>query len=216
MTLNGLRGFCKPAEALRRNCDTIVNPGLSRLAKPRASTEAVVYVQFMRQEKFREAAVKWVLLVCGLLVAAIGTYAWTIYRQASNPIKDNDQIIFAAKHFADPEQVGVYGFVSMSGTLTGDRLAYPNNTYSIGCIHEQQICAVSSIEQIGREQIGRMNGPWWYPIVKWDAFEIVATDEPGAFGCVKITITIDRKQQSLLWLEEPANQNRCELQRDGH
>jgi hypothetical protein len=43
--------------------------------------------------------------------------------------------------------------------------------------------------------------------VKWEALEIVATDEPGAFGCVKITITIDRKQRSLLWLEEPANQN---------
>ena len=52
-----------------------------------------------------------------------------------------------------------------------------------------------------------MQGPKWYPIVKLDALEIVATDEPGAFGCVKITITIDRKEQSLLWLEEPANQN---------
>ena len=151
---------------------------------------------------------KWVLLVCGLLVGAIGTYAWTIYRQASSPIKNDDQIIFSAKNFADPEQAGVSGFVSMSGTLTGDGLAYPNNTYNIGCSREQQICAVSSIEQIGPKQVSRMVGPQWYPIVKWNALEIVATDEPGTFGCVKITITIDRKQQSLLWLEEPANQNR--------
>ena len=150
---------------------------------------------------------KWVLLVCGLLVGAIGTYAWTIYRQASNPIKDNDQIIFSAKNFADPEQVGIYGFVTMSGTLTGDGLAYPNNTYNIGCVRDQQICAVSSIEQIGPKQIGRMEGPKWFPIVKWNALEIVATDEPGTFGCIKITITIDRKQQTLLWSEEPANQN---------
>ena len=52
-----------------------------------------------------------------------------------------------------------------------------------------------------------MEGPKWFPIVKWNALEIVATDEPGTFGCVKITITIDRKQQTLLWSEEPANQN---------
>jgi hypothetical protein len=123
--------------------------------------------------------VKWVLLVCGLLIGAIGTYAGMTYRQGQNPGIEDSQIIFAAKNFADAEQAGVHGFVSISGTLTGDRLAYPNNTYSIGCVHEQQIYAVSSIEQIGPKQIGRMDGPWWYPILKWDASEIVATDEPG-------------------------------------
>jgi hypothetical protein len=151
---------------------------------------------------------KWVLLVCGLIVGAIGTYAGMTYRRVANPVKNDDQIIFAAKNFADTEQAGFSGIVSMSGTMTGDGLAYPNNTYSITCSREQQICAVASIEQIGAKQIGRMDGPWPYPIVKWDALEIVATDEPGEFGCIKITITIDRRQKSLLWLEEPANQNR--------
>jgi hypothetical protein len=142
---------------------------------------------------------KWVLLVCGLLVGAIGTYAGMTYRQVQNRDLEDSQIVFAAKNFSDAEQVGISGFVSISGSLTGNGLAYPNNTYSIGCLHELQICMVSSVHQIGSKQIGRMDGPWWYPILKWDASEIVATDAPDhAFGCLKITITIDRKQQSLM------------------
>jgi hypothetical protein len=96
----------------------------------------------------------------------------------------------------------------VSGTLTGPGLGYPNNAYAITCSQEERTCQVSSIEQIGRKQVGRLDGPWPYHVVKWSDFEIVAADEPNDIACGRVMITIDRRSQSILWLEEPTNQNR--------
>jgi hypothetical protein len=43
----------------------------------------------------------------------------------------NDDIVFAPKNFADQSE-----FVGISGTLTGDDIAYKNNTYAIACIKD--------------------------------------------------------------------------------
>ncbi len=60
------------------------------------------------------------------------------------------------------------------------------------------------VEQIGRDQIGRMQNPAAYPIVKMNQYEVVAQEEAPLFGCFRVTITIDRKAEQLLWLEEPS------------
>ena len=65
-----------------------------------------------------------------------------------------------------------------------------------------------SIEQIGDHQIGRIDCVSIYPITKWNAYEITAAEELSDYGCSRTTITITRKSQNALWVEEPVNQTR--------
>jgi hypothetical protein len=116
----------------------------------------------------------------------------------------DDDITFAPKNFADMGEDSV----GISGTLTGDDLAYKNNTRSIFCMKERKECYVSSVEQIGDHQIGRIDYVSIYPITKWTAYEITAAEDASDFGCSRTTFTITRKSQSALWVEEPVNQTR--------
>jgi hypothetical protein len=109
-------------------------------------------------------------------------------------------IIFAPKNYYDSEQL-----VAISGTLTGPGMAYPNNTYSIGCYQDLKECWVTSVEAISGQQIGRMDAPYAYDIRSWTKSEVVAGyDAP--FGCFKTTVTISRTTKEALWVEEPINQ----------
>ncbi|MBN8982562.1 MAG: hypothetical protein J0I29_14990 [Rhizobiales bacterium] len=121
-----------------------------------------------------------------------------------NSFAADDDIIFAPKNFSDmgDEALGI------SGTLIGADLGYKNNTYSIFCIKGRKECYVASIEQIGDHQIGRLDYVSFYPIRKWDALEVIASDDISDFSCSRTTITITRKSQSALWVEEPINQTR--------
>jgi hypothetical protein len=67
---------------------------------------------------------------------------------------------------------------------------------------------MSYVEQIGRNQIGRMQNPGAYPIVKWNDYEVVAQEDTTMFDCYRLTFTIDRKHEALLWVEEPTNQTK--------
>jgi hypothetical protein len=148
--------------------------------------------------------------IAGLLLGAIATVGVVIYLMANKakPPEDNE-IMFARKLFIDTKQTGMdFDFVAISGTLTGKGLPHPNNTYAVSCNKEYKACFVSFVEQIGHNQIGRMENPLAYPIVRWNDYEIVAQDEPSPIGCFRVTLTIDRRSQALLWLEEPANQTK--------
>jgi hypothetical protein len=133
------------------------------------------------------------LMVMGVLTVCVGD-CWGA----------DDDITFAPKNFFElgDDSVGI------SGTLTGDDLAYKNNTRSVLCMKERKECYVSSIEQIGDHQIGRLDYVSIYPITKWSTYEVTAAEELSDFGCSRTTITITRKSQSALWLEEPVNQAR--------
>lgn len=120
--------------------------------------------------------------------------------------KPDELIVFAPKNFYDTKQSGEFGLVAISGTLTGKDLG--NNTYAVTCTKEWKACFISSVEQIGHNHIGRIQNPYSYPIVKWNDFEVIAQEEPSMFGCARVTITIDRKSEALLWLEEPINQTK--------
>jgi hypothetical protein len=123
--------------------------------------------------------------------------------------KRDDHLIFAPKNFYDSkEPAGEFAAVHISGTLTGKNLGYPNNTYAVSCYGTYRACFVAYVEQIGHDQIGRMQNPAAYPIVKMNQFEVVAQEEAPLFGCYRVTITIDRKAEQLLWLEEPINQTK--------
>jgi hypothetical protein len=148
---------------------------------------------------------KLAIFIGGLVLGAVGAIGVVIYLDKHKPPQDEQQIVFAQKNFAQLEQ---FGYVGISGTLTGKDMAYPNNTYAISCIREYKACFVSYVQQIGHDQIGRMENPSAYPIVKWTEYVVVAQEEPGPIGCIRVTITIDRKREELLWMEEPINQTK--------
>jgi hypothetical protein len=143
---------------------------------------------------------KWVLLIVGLVVGFVGGAAAILYIQQGNKETGEMSIIFAKKlYYENPS------FVTVSGTLIGPGQAYPNNTYSIGCFKDRKECWLTSVNAIGAQQIGRMDAPYSYEIRKWSDYEVVA-GEDGSSGCSKTTITIDRKSEQVLWVEEPVNQ----------
>jgi len=151
---------------------------------------------------------KLAVFIGGLLLGAVGAFVGLLYLEMHKPPSD-DQIVFAPKNFVDLNQAGTeFGTVAISGTLTGNGLAYPNNTYVVSCNKEWKACFVSFVEQIGHNQIGRMEYPYPYPIVKWNKYELIAQEEPNPSGCSRVTITIDRHSKALLWLEEPINQTK--------
>ena len=110
---------------------------------------------------------------------------------------DDEDITFAPKNWWDTgESVGI------SGTLTGDDIAYRNNTYAIACYNQLGSCFATSVEQIGPKQIGRMDYPYRLAIIQWTPYEVVARDEAS---CVTITVTLSRKSQTALWVEQPTD-----------
>jgi hypothetical protein len=126
--------------------------------------------------------------------------------------KAEEPLVFAKKNFFDlKSQLPNDGFVSVSGTLRGNGIAYPNNTYGITCVQDRKECWISYVQQIGRNQVGRIDAPTPYPISKWQTNEIVATSERSELACNKLTITIDRNLEQALFLQEPINQThpRC-------
>ena len=141
-----------------------------------------------------------VLFLVGLVLGFLGGVGTIIYLQQRNKDTGEMSIVFAQKSYYETPAV-----VTVSGTLTGEGLGYPNNTYSIACFQDRKECWMTSVEAIGGLQIGRMDSPYAYDIRKWSPYEVIAGDD-GTFGCFKTTITIDRQSQQVLWVEEPVNQ----------
>ncbi len=148
---------------------------------------------------------KWLFLACGGVLGALAGVSAMIFLQPHKALGDqDDQIIFAHKHFYNTETA-----VVVSGTLIGPNLAYSNNYYTIACYQDRKECVISNFEQIGHNQIGDLLAPLVFPVVKWSQEEIIAEDQaglPSPMDCVKATITIERQQQSVLWVQEPINQ----------
>jgi hypothetical protein len=123
-------------------------------------------------------------------------------------VRQGDQIVFSPKAFLDSETIPalrgqIPPFVNISGTLTGDGVDYPNNTNNIICHKDSKICLVSSIEQIGFNQVGRIASPESYDIKKWDSDKIIATrGDP----CDDVTITILLRSEVVAWVREPIRQ----------
>jgi hypothetical protein len=108
---------------------------------------------------------RWAFLVCGLVVGALfgagGALYWLENRAVEPP-----SIMFGRKVFSDSEaSIGV-GIVYIAGTITGEGLAYPNNTYAVTCYEDRRECLVSSVHDIGINMIGRLDMPQVIPIVR--------------------------------------------------
>lgn len=115
-----------------------------------------------------------------------------------------NKIIFDSKSFHDSAQSGVPvdAWVYVAGTLSGEGVAYPNNSVSITCQKDREVCEVVEVQEIGPNQIGRIASPTIFPIVKWSKSEIVATDFLDYLHCRRVIISIDRKTQVASWIEQ--------------
>jgi hypothetical protein len=76
-----------------------------------------------------------------------------LFRQAPGVASRDDDILFAPKNFVDSGDQ----WVGISGTLTGDGVAYKNNTMVVSCEKDRKECFFYSIEQIGHNHIGRLD-----------------------------------------------------------
>jgi hypothetical protein len=106
-------------------------------------------------------------------------------------------IVFSFQEFVDTR-----GTVSIKGALIADWLGYKNNEHSIVCFKDG--CWVASVEQIGPNQIGPIDGPIYYDVARWSEKEIVATSDDL---CERVTITIDREAKTTLFTWIPINQS---------
>jgi hypothetical protein len=122
---------------------------------------------------------------------------------------ENQDIVFGKKVYYDSGQTTGDGFVYITGSLTGDGVAYKNNTVMVACYKDRKECLFSSIGQIGHNQIGRLDWPTEYPITTWNPYEVIATGN-YAVNCRKVTISVVRKTETAVWVEEPINQARAE------
>jgi hypothetical protein len=118
--------------------------------------------------------------------------------QTKGQTRSDEDIVFPTKTF-----VAAKAWVAAKGTLVGDWIAYKNNTYSILCVPDE--CIVANLQQTGPSQISSIDGPVVYPMKRWtDDEEVVAEDDTL---CQRITITLDRRMKTVLWVETPINQS---------
>src|SRR5213078_1002537 len=95
-----------------------------------------------------------------LLLASALVWSWAPQFLNSGPVGRYDEdIIFPSNIFLSTE-----AYVAAKGTMTADWVGYKNNTYSILCLPEE--CIVADVAQIGPKQIGSINGPVTYPVIR--------------------------------------------------
>jgi hypothetical protein len=131
------------------------------------------------------------------LAAVVVWFIATQFQRASQQERNDQDIVFPDKVF-----LATKAYVAAKGTLSADWIAYKNNTYSILCVPE--VCIVASVEQIGQKQVGSIDGPVTYPVKHWTQDDDVIAEDDSL--CSRITITLDRKAQAVLWVETPINQ----------
>jgi len=115
-------------------------------------------------------------------------------------------ILFPKKAFFWFDQSASYANVYVAGTLTGEGVGYKNNTTVVSCDKTRMECVTYDVRQIGPNQVGRVESPLIYPVIEWSADEVVASGDADAFHCRKLTISIVRRSEVALWVEEPINQ----------
>jgi len=148
------------------------------------------------------AAIFWFL-------AFIVALALLIRSRNDRPAPQTDEdSAFDRKVFYDSNEsgTGTDEIVTISGTLSGKGIGYKNNTTNISCYKDTFECLVTAVQQIGVNQIGRLQSPEEYKVIKWDSFEVVAVDEPDSLACNKVTISIGRRSKTALRVQEPTNQ----------
>jgi hypothetical protein len=132
-------------------------------------------------------------------------------QQAKLPPDEN--IVFAQKAFFNGLQSGPQ-IVYIAGALTGPHVGYKNNYTVITCYRDRMECVVTTVDQIGENQIGRVDLPAFLDITKWDKDVIVAGEQTDIAGCRQLTITILRPVETAYWNEEPIKSSNPECKKE--
>ena len=123
------------------------------------------------------------------LVASVGAYA------------DVKEMIFPLKTITTTSNI-----FSAIGTMKGDGIFNPKNTYRIICRRERQYCAVMHVELIQDNQISSISVPLEYPILKWTDAEIIWGDaEYDTNECERERFVANLKTKEIDWYSESTN-----------
>ena len=100
--------------------------------------------------------------------------------------------------------------VFASGTLTGEGVASRNNTVAIDSDQETMECTIIDVVQVGPNQVGDIQVPLRYEVTQWDE-DIVVARSPDIMFCRRETISIVKRSEIVVWVNEPINQSdaRC-------
>ena len=127
----------------------------------------------MSEPQFQRLRRLSILLACVSLALA-GALAWLLLPQflpyQSAKVRYDEDIVFPVKTFVSSD-----AWVAVKGTLIADWIGYKNNTFSILCLPDE--CIVASVEQIGPKQVGSIDGPVTYPVIRWTNDEVVAQSD---------------------------------------
>lgn len=119
--------------------------------------------------------------------------------------RPDDRILFGPKRFnVIPFGPGLET-IAVSGTLTGEGIDYANNSVLIYCRQEAMDCWIVDIAQVGPNQIGDLQIPTNYAVTRWDA-DVVVMGSANLYPCRRETISIQKRTQSVVWVQEPINQ----------
>jgi hypothetical protein len=146
-------------------------------------------------------------LVIGAVIGAIAMATWLALRP--KPAWAT-QIMLPSYEFTDSGgkiDATDFGFVHISGTITGDHIGYPNNTLTANCIQREMKCHVATIEQIGDNQMGTIDLAD-FDVVKWTTGEIKAQDtnpSEDTVSCNMTTLSVDRPGGKVAYVTQPIN-----------
>jgi hypothetical protein len=96
--------------------------------------------------------------------------------------------------------------IFITGTLKGEHVGYPFNTWSIKCFKNENRCEVSNVSEIGNNQLGEIDSFDW-PIISWTDAVVVLQDDNSSndTSCARATITINREGKSVAYTSVPIN-----------
>jgi hypothetical protein len=132
-------------------------------------------------------------------------------QQTKLPLDEN--IVFAQKAFFNGLQSGPQ-IVYAAGSLTGPHVGYKNNYTAITCYQDRMECVMTTVDQIGENQIGRVGLPDFMDVTKWDKDVIVAGEQTDIAGCRHLTITILRPAETAYGNEEPTKSSNPECKKE--
>lgn len=148
---------------------------------------------------------KWskiALFISGVLLG--GLFEWWQLHQPSLGASDYEPWALPDFQYFEYNTPGAEA-VFVTGTLMGKDVGYPVNTWNIHCTKADSKCDVSSVEEIGRRQLGEISSNDW-PVVSWSPTTIVAQDTVGpTTSCARNTITINRQTKTIRYMSVPEN-----------